>query len=69
MAETRRPPTGLPPRRPPSEPDPRKHVIADYRHREQQVTCVCGWVGSSQSTDGRLSSWSRHVADAKQEGR
>ena len=47
------PPTGLPPRRPPSEPDPRKHLIADYRHREQQVTCVCGWVGSSQSTDGR----------------
>ena len=37
--------------------------------RELQVTCVCGWVGSSQSPDGRPSSWSRHVADAKQEGR
>jgi hypothetical protein len=43
-------------------------VIADYRHREQQVTCVCGWVGSSQSSDGRTSSWSRHVADAKAAG-
>jgi hypothetical protein len=44
-------------------------VIADYKHREQQVTCVCGWVGSSHSADGRTSNWSRHVADAKQEGR
>ncbi len=68
MGDPTRPPTSLPPRRPPSEPDPRKHVIADYRHREQQVTCVCGWVGSSQSSDGRTSSWSRHVAEAKAAG-
>jgi hypothetical protein len=44
-------------------------VIADYRHREQQVTCVCGWIGSSQSADGRTSNWSRHVAEAKLDGR
>ena len=39
----------------------RKHVIAEYRHSVQQVTCVCGWVGSSESPDGRTSDWSRHV--------
>jgi hypothetical protein len=62
MAETRRGPSGLPPRRPAPEVDQRRHVIAEYRHRHQEVTCVCGWVGSSAMPDGRTSDWSRHVA-------
>jgi len=41
---------------------PLKHVIAEYRHQTQTVTCVCGWHGSSASPDGRTSDWSRHVA-------
>jgi hypothetical protein len=41
---------------------PLKHVIAEYRHRAQSVTCVCGWEGSTETTDGRTSPWSRHVA-------
>ena len=62
MTEPRRPGNGLPPRRPAPAVDERKHVIAEYRHKSQEVTCVCGWVGSSESPDGRTSDWSRHVA-------
>jgi hypothetical protein len=61
MTDVRRPGNGLPSRKPAPEPDPRRHVIAEYRHSAQQVTCVCGWVGSSESPDGRTSDWSRHV--------
>ena len=39
-----------------------KHVIAEYKHRAQTVTCVCGWHGSTVTTDGRTSEWSGHVA-------
>lgn len=65
MTQARRP--GLPPRRPAPETDRRKHVIAEYRHRAQQVTCVCGWKGSSEMTDGRTSDWSRHVAEGRRQ--
>ncbi len=65
MADVRRPGSGLPSRRPAPEPDARKHVIAEYRHAMQQVTCVCGWVGSSESPDGRTSDWSRHVTASR----
>ncbi len=41
---------------------PLKHVIAEYKHKAQTVTCVCGWHGSTESPDGRTSDWSRHVA-------
>jgi hypothetical protein len=44
-----------------TDPGPR-HVIAEYRHRLQQVTCECGWQGSSASPDARPSEWSSHVA-------
>jgi len=64
VAEQRRP--GLPPRRPAPDPDRRKHVIAEYRHRAQTVICVCGWTGSSAMPDGRTSEWSRHVAAMRQ---
>jgi len=39
-----------------------KHVIAEYKHRAQTVTCVCGWHGSSAAPDARSSEWSMHVA-------
>ncbi len=39
-----------------------KHVIAEYKHRAQTVTCVCGWQGSSAAPDTRTSEWSLHVA-------
>jgi hypothetical protein len=55
--------TGLPRARTaaPAE-EPIKHVIAEYRHATETVTCVCGWLGSSATTDGRNSPWSLHVA-------
>jgi hypothetical protein len=61
MTEVGRPGNGLPSSKPAPEPDPRRHVIAEYRHSAQHVTCICGWVGSSESPDGRTSDWSRHV--------
>jgi len=62
MADLRPTATGLPPRRTAPEPEKKLHVIAEYRHKVQTVTCVCGWEGSSASPDGRTSDWSRHVA-------
>jgi hypothetical protein len=47
---------------PPAEGQLLKHVIAEYKHRAQAVTCVCGWQGSTATTDGRHSDWSDHVA-------
>jgi hypothetical protein len=46
----------------PRAPEPLKHVIAEYKHQAQTITCVCGWHGSSASADGRSSEWSAHVA-------
>lgn len=48
--------------RPIVQTEPPKHVIAEYRHREQMVTCVCGWHGSSATGDANQSPWSSHVA-------
>jgi hypothetical protein len=42
--------------------EPLKHVIAEYKHQAQTITCVCGWHGSSLSTDGRTSAWTAHLA-------
>jgi hypothetical protein len=42
---------------------PFRHVIAEYRHAAQTITCTCGWSGSSASTDGRDSAWSQHLAE------
>jgi hypothetical protein len=41
--------------------EPLKHVIDQYVHRLQQVTCVCGWQGSSATTDGQTSEWTAHL--------
>jgi hypothetical protein len=45
---------------------PLKHVIAEYKHGAQTITCVCGWHGSSAPIDGngpnRGSEWTAHLA-------
>ncbi len=41
--------------------EPLKHVIDQYVHRLQQVTCVCGWRGSSATNDGQTSEWTSHL--------
>lgn len=48
--------------RPPVADTTPKHVIAEYKHKTQLVTCVCGWQGSSASPDARPSEWTGHVA-------
>jgi hypothetical protein len=50
-----------PPKRQPDEPP--KHVIDEYKHRAQEVTCVCGWHGSTAATYGERSAWDRHKAE------
>ncbi len=43
-------------------PEPEfKHVIDEYKHRDQTVTCVCGWHGSSATPDGQPSEWNAHL--------
>ena len=46
----------------PAANEPLKHVIAEYKHQAQTITCVCGWHGSSASSDGRTSEWTAHLA-------
>jgi hypothetical protein len=52
------------PPRPSAQPvnEPLKHVIAEYKHQAQTITCVCGWHGRSSSPDGRTSEWTAHLA-------
>jgi hypothetical protein len=59
-----RPPIRFNQARPPApDPDaPLKHVIDEYRHREQLVTCVCGWHGSTSTLRGERSPWDEHKA-------
>ena len=42
-----------------------KHVIDEYKHREQTVTCVCGWHGSSVGVDGQPSPWTAHLISVR----
>jgi hypothetical protein len=52
----------LQPRRPPGRADePFRHLIDEYKHQTQTVTCTCGWQGSSASPDGRNSEWKDHL--------
>jgi hypothetical protein len=46
----------------PAADSPLKHVIAEYKHRAQTVTCVCGWHGSTATTGAAASEWNAHVA-------
>ena len=47
----------------PTEDQPLKHVIETYVHREQTITCVCGWHGSSAPTERGGSEWTAHLAE------
>lgn len=44
---------------------PPKHVIDEYKHRDQTVTCVCGWHGSSAIADGGASPWTTHLVEMR----
>ncbi len=43
--------------------EPIKHVIDTYKHREQTITCVCGWHGSSAPGDRGVSEWTTHLQE------
>lgn len=43
--------------------EPIKHVIETYVHREQTITCVCGWHGSSAPGDRGVSEWTAHLQE------
>ena len=53
------------PHKSPSPAEPPKHVIAEYKHRTETVTCVCGWHGSSASVDGASSPWNVHLVEMR----
>lgn len=48
----------------PSDP-PRRHLIDQYKHRAQTVTCTCGWSGSTFAERGEASEWALHVRDKR----
>jgi hypothetical protein len=49
----------------PAIPEPFKHVIDEYKHQAQTITCTCGWHGSSASPDGRGSEWTQHLFEVR----
>ncbi len=58
--------SGLPRHAEPSSADgsaPVKHVIEEYRHHLRQVTCTCGWKGSSLDSDP--AGWKAHLAESR----
>ena len=46
-----------------------RHVIEEYKHREQTVTCVCGWHGSTAAGPSERSDWQLHVAQYRTRSR
>ena len=46
----------------PAPDAPFKHVIAEYRHRTETVTCECGWQGSTATVHTQTSDWNLHLA-------
>ena len=52
--------------RPPVKPaianEPFKHVIDEYKHQAQTITCTCGWHGSSATIDRGGSEWTAHLS-------
>ena len=54
-----------PPSKSSSAPEPPKHVIAEYKHRTETVTCVCGWFGSSAAPDRGTSPWTAHLVEMR----
>jgi hypothetical protein len=59
---------GYPPPAARPRDDENRHVIEQYRHRIQTVTCTCGWEGSSASPDGITSEWKAHLASTRPPG-
>ncbi len=56
--------------RPPLKPatpanEPFKHVIDEYKHRDQTITCTCGWHGSSATIDRTGSEWTAHLFEVR----
>jgi hypothetical protein len=54
--------------RPPVKPPidlPFKHVIDEYKHQAQTITCTCGWHGSSQTIDRGGSEWTAHLVEVR----
>ena len=50
-----------PPVKSPTTVEPFKHVIDEYKHREQTITCVCGWHGSCATNSTGGSDWTTHL--------
>ncbi|MEA2621925.1 MAG: hypothetical protein QOH61_835 [Chloroflexota bacterium] len=46
-----------------------RHVIEEYKHRAQTVTCVCGWHGSTAAAATERSEWQTHVAQYRTKSR
>ena len=44
-----------------TEPEPLRHVIDEYKHKDQTITCVCGWHGSSATNATGGSDWTTHL--------
>jgi hypothetical protein len=44
---------------------PFKHVIDEYKHQAQTITCTCGWHGSSATTDRGGSEWTAHLVEVR----
>jgi len=45
--------------------EPFKHVIDEYKHRDQTITCTCGWRGSSATIDRGGSEWTAHLFEVR----
>ena len=43
------------------EPEPLRHVIDTYRHKDLTITCVCGWHGSCATNATGGSDWTTHL--------
>jgi hypothetical protein len=44
-----------------TEPEPLRHVIDEYKHKDQTITCVCGWHGSCATNATGGSDWTTHL--------
>jgi hypothetical protein len=45
--------------------EPFKHVIDEYKHQAQTITCTCGWHGSSATIDRTGSEWTAHLIEVR----
>ena len=64
------PPMGVsvntrPPAKSATATEPFKHVIDEYKHRDQTITCTCGWHGSSAQIDRGPSEWTSHLIEVR----